>query len=190
MKMKNLNDLFMNELRDIYRAEKQLLRALPKMAKAASSTELRSAFQGHLEETRHHVERLEEIFQEMDQKAKGKTCEAMEGLVAEGADIIDSDAEPATRDAGLIAAAQKVEHYEIAAYGCLASWATRMGRNRIRDLLRQTLAEEKAADEKLTSIAERKSNVQAGGDGNTGAQPQRQTEEPAHSVAGAGSTPY
>jgi ferritin-like metal-binding protein YciE len=152
----------------------------------------------HLEETRHHVERLEEVFREMEQKAKGKTCEAMEGLVSEGADIMDHADEPAARDAGLIAAAQKVEHYEIAAYGCLATWANRMGRNRVTDLLRQTLSEEKAADEKLTQIAERKSNVGAAGNapdqGNARQQgvesAREQEEEPEHSTVGASNTPY
>jgi len=169
MKIKNLNDLFLNELRDIYHAEKQLLKALPKMAKAASSDELRNAFDGHLQETRQHVQRLEQVFQEFDEKAKGKTCEAMEGLVAEGSEVMDKASEPAALDAGLIASAQKVEHYEIASYGTLVSWANRLGRARAADLLKQTLAEEKAADEKLTSIAERRSNPEAdGGQARTG----------------------
>jgi ferritin-like metal-binding protein YciE len=161
MKLKNLHDLFVHELRDIYNAEKQILKALPKMAKACSSNELRAAFEEHLEQTRHQVERLEQVFEDFDQKAKGRTCEAMEGLVEEGADLMDEVSADATLDAGLIAAAQKVEHYEIAAYGCLLSWARQLGHERSVDLLRQTLDEEKAADQKLTTLAEHKTNIEA-----------------------------
>jgi ferritin-like metal-binding protein YciE len=161
MKLKNLQDLFVHELRDIYNAEKQILKALPKMAKAASSDELRAAFEEHLEQTRHQVERLEEVFEDFGQKVKGRTCEAMEGLVEEGSDLMDDVSDDATLDAGLIAAAQKVEHYEIAAYGCLVSWARQLGHQRAVDLLRQTLDEEKAADQKLTTLAEHKTNIEA-----------------------------
>jgi len=161
MKCANLEDLFLHQLRDAYHAEKQLVKALPKMAKSASSDELRSAFEQHLEETRRQVERLESVFEEINQKAKGTTCEAMEGLIEEGKEIIDMDGEDAVRDAGLIAAAQKVEHYEIATYGCLRTWAQQMGHNHVADLLNQTLNEEKATDEKLNALAEQAINQEA-----------------------------
>jgi len=185
MKIRNLEDLFVAELRDIYHAEKQLLKALPRMARASGSGELRNAFQEHLEQTQHQVERLEDVFAELDQKAKGKTCEAMEGLVAEGKDVINNAVEPDARDAGLIASAQKVEHYEIASYGCLVSWAEQLGHQRAVELLKQTLAEEKAADQKLTELAERRTNREAQqGDGQAGErpaeQPRLQQPEPGH----------
>jgi len=190
MKIKNLEDLFVAELRDIYHAEKQLLKALPRMARACESGELRNAFQEHLEQTRHQVERLEDVFAELDQKAKGKTCEAMEGLVNEGKDVMDNAVEPATRDAGLIASAQKVEHYEIASYGCLVSWAEQLGHQRSVELLKQTLAEEKAADRKLTELAERSTNRKAEqGDGQAEQgpeeQPRAQQTESMHQTDGA-----
>lgn len=161
MKIKNLRDLFISELRDIYHAEKQILKALPKMAKAASDDDLRSAFEEHLEQTRNQVNRLESVFEELEQKARAKTCEAMEGLVTEGEDLIETATDPDTLDAGLIASAQKVEHYEIASYGCLISWAGQLGLARSSELLKETLAEEKATDEKLTSLAERIINPKA-----------------------------
>jgi ferritin-like metal-binding protein YciE len=161
MKIRNLHDLFVHELRDIYHAEKQITKALPKLAKAACSDELRAAFEEHFEQTRRQIERLEEVFDELDLKPKGKTCEAMEGLISEGADLTDKTDDDTTCDAGLIASAQKVEHYEIASYGCLISWAQQLDLHRVVELLRQTLAEEKTTDQKLTALAERKSNVQA-----------------------------
>jgi ferritin-like metal-binding protein YciE len=160
MKIKNLHDLFVQELRDTYHAEKQLVKALPKMAKAATSDDLRTAFEDHLEETKNHVTRIEDVFGEIDQKATAKTCEAMKGLVTEGSEMIEETEEEA-RDAGLIAAAQKVEHYEIASYGCLVTWAKELGHENAANLLQETLDEEKAADEKLNSLALQSSNAEA-----------------------------
>jgi ferritin-like metal-binding protein YciE len=161
MKLNTLEDVFVHELRDVYHAEKQLVKALPKMAKAASSPELRSAFEDHLEQTKGHVERLEAIFGQMKQKAKTEKCAAMKGLVAEGEEIIEANGEPQAKDAGLIAKAQKVEHYEIASYGTLISWAQQLGQNEAVELLRLTLTEEKDADQKLTQLAESALNTAA-----------------------------
>jgi ferritin-like metal-binding protein YciE len=153
MSIESLQDMFLHELKDIYDAEKRLLKALPKMAKSAESEELQTAFEDHLGETENQVERLERIFESMDKPARGKKCMAMEGLVKEGEELIkEEDAGPA-KDAGLIGAAQKVEHYEIATYGTLAAWAKILGLEDAVELLEETLAEEKAADEKLTSLA-------------------------------------
>jgi ferritin-like metal-binding protein YciE len=153
MSAENLQELFVEELRDIYDAEKQLVKALPKMAKAAESEELRSAFEEHLEITRAHVGRLEEVFKGLGMTARGKTCEGMKGLVEEGSEKIE-ELDPGTvLDAALIASAQKVEHYEIATYGTLATFAQVLGMEDAKDLLGQTLDEEKEADEKLTQIA-------------------------------------
>lgn len=153
MSLEDLADLFLDELKDTYNAEKQLTKALPKMAKAAASEELRDAFESHLEETEGQIERLEKVFKIVGKAARGKTCKAMEGLVEEGADLMAEDAEPPVLDAGLICAAQKVEHYEIAAYGTLVTWAGILGYDKAVPLLEATLAEEKAADEKLTELA-------------------------------------
>ncbi|MDB5387990.1 MAG: hypothetical protein JWM11_3636 [Planctomycetaceae bacterium] len=161
MSLGNLNDLFIDELRDILSAEKQLVKALPKMAKAASSSELRQGFEKHLGETEMHVERLKQIFESIGEIARAKTCKAMEGLVEEGSDIIKEDAEPEVKDAALIAAAQKVEHYEIATYGTLVTWAEMLGQKKAVKLLMQTLAEEKATDEALTELAENTVNEAA-----------------------------
>jgi ferritin-like metal-binding protein YciE len=162
MKQRTLGDLFHEELRDMYNAEGQLIKALPKMAKAASNPELRQGFEHHLEQTRRQYERLERVFEAIDEKVRGKTCVAMEGLIAEGKEWIDEDASPEVMDAGLIACAQKVEHYEIATYGCLATWAKQLDLNddAVSALL-QNLAEEKETDEKLTQLAESMINMQA-----------------------------
>jgi ferritin-like metal-binding protein YciE len=149
-----LHDAFVDELRDAYDGEKQLTKALPKMAKTASSRELRTAFETHLEETRGHVNRLEEVFANLDEKVRGKHCEGIAGIVEEGKAMMEEDFDGTTMDAVLIGAAQRVEHYEMAAYGTLVAWARAMGHNRVADLLQQTLDEEKAADEKLSTIAE------------------------------------
>ncbi|MDF1586892.1 YciE/YciF ferroxidase family protein [Marinimicrococcus flavescens] len=154
MAVSTMQDLFVNELRDIYHAEKQLLKALPKMAKAASREDLRQAFQSHLEETRGHVERLEEVFDTLDLAKRGKTCEAMQGLVEEGREILEEVEDGAVRDAGLITAAQKVEHYEIASYGSLVALARQIGNEEVATILHRTLEEEKAADQKLTKLAQ------------------------------------
>lgn len=153
MAMKTLEDLFLDELKDLFDAEKRLVKALPKMAKGAESEELREAIESHLEETKNHVARLEEVFGHLDKAAKGKTCKAMVGLIEEGSDLLEEDATPAVLDAGLICAAQKVEHYEIASYGTLRTWSELLGYEQITALLDETLEEEKAADEKLTEIA-------------------------------------
>jgi ferritin-like metal-binding protein YciE len=149
-----LHDAFIDELRDVFDAEKQLTKALPKMAKAATSTELRSAFEKHLEETRGHVTRLEQVFESIDEPAKSKHCDGIAGIVEEGKSILEEDFESTTRDACLVAAGQRAEHYEMAAYGTLVAWARAMGHVEAADLLQQTLEEEKAADKKLTAIAE------------------------------------
>src|SRR5262249_44518714 len=147
-------DLLTEQLKDLYNAENQIIKALPKMAKTASNPELRRGFEEHLEQTRHHVERLEQAFDHLDQKAKGKKCEAIEGLVEEAKELMDEDIDEATLDAGLIAAAQKVEHYEIASYGCARTWAQQLGFREVAELLEETLDEEKATDKKLTDLAE------------------------------------
>jgi len=159
--MNELQELFLEELADVYHAEHQLLKALPKMAKAASSAELKQAFESHLEETENHVERIEQVFAEFDKPAKSQRCEAMAGLLEEGAEMLqDWKGSPAI-DAALICAAQKAEHYEIASYGCLRAWAELLDNPKARDLLQETLEEEKAADDKLTSIAQSFSNEEA-----------------------------
>jgi ferritin-like metal-binding protein YciE len=149
-----LHDAFINELRDTYDAERQLTKALSKMAKAASSTDLRTAFESHLEETEGHIERLEEVFASLDERARGKHCEGIAGIIEEGKSIMEDDFDGATMDACLIAAGQRAEHYEMAAYGALIAWARAMGHTEAADMLQQTLDEEKAADEKLSSLAE------------------------------------
>jgi ferritin-like metal-binding protein YciE len=153
MAAENLHELFVDELRDIYDAEKQLTKALPKMAKASESPDLRAAFEEHLEITRMQVNRLEEVFKSLGIAARGKPCEGMKGLIEEGQEKIEELEQGATLDAALIASAQKVEHYEIASYGTLATFAEIMGHQDAKDLLGQTLDEEKEADEKLTQVA-------------------------------------
>jgi ferritin-like metal-binding protein YciE len=152
--MNTLQDLFMKELRDVYDAERQLTKALPKMAKAATSDELRTAFETHRQETLGHVDRLERAFEELDSKVRGTHCPGMAGIIEEGSELIQEDSDDVVLDAGLIAAAQRAEHYEIAAYGTLVSWAQTLGYDSVGDLLQQTLSEEKATDQKLTEIAE------------------------------------
>ncbi len=154
MKLDDLNKVFVQQLKDMYSAEKQLLEALPKMAKAASDPELAGAFKSHLEETREHVRRLDEIFKELKFSSGGERCKAMQGLIAEGDEVLEHDAEEHGRDAALICAAQKIEHYEIATYGTLRSYAELLGKPKAERLLSQTLEEERAADQTLTIIAE------------------------------------
>ncbi len=161
MKLQSLSDLFVDELSDLHSAEKQLLKALPKMAKAATADELRHAFEGHHEQTKGHVERLESIFEKLDESPGGKKCRAMEGLIAEGEEFLHEDALDAVRDAGLIAIAQRVEHYEIAAYGTAATYARHLGDAKAEELLRKTLAEEAETDKKLTKLAESSINFKA-----------------------------
>ncbi|HVZ60567.1 MAG TPA: ferritin-like domain-containing protein [Terriglobales bacterium] len=157
-----MHEAFIDELRDSYDAEKQLIKALPKLAKAAASEELRAAFENHLEETRGQVERLEKVFASLDEKVRGKHCDGIAGIIEEGKSIMEEEFEDETMDACLIAAGQRAEHYEIAAYGTLVAWAKAMGHTEAADLLQETLDEEKAADEKLTELAEGGINQQAG----------------------------
>lgn len=153
MSITTMHQLFIEELRDMYHAEKQLVKALPKMAKAASDNTLRQAFEHHLEETEGQVDRLEKVFESLDVRTKGRHCDAMEGLIEEAKEIMEETEADDVRDAALIVAAQKVEHYEIAGYGSLHAMAEAMGHKEAASLLADTLAEEKAADEKLNSIA-------------------------------------
>jgi ferritin-like metal-binding protein YciE len=156
-----MHDAFVEELRDTYDAEKQLIKALPKLAKAASSADLRTAFESHLEETRGHVERLEQVFESLEEKVRGKHCEGIAGIIEEGKSIMGEEFDEAAMDACLIAAGQRAEHYEMAAYGTLVAWARAMGHTEAADLLQETLDEEKAADEKLTTLAEGGINQEA-----------------------------
>lgn len=150
----SLKDLLIEELKDLYSAEKQLTKALPKMAKAASNADLKAGFEAHLDQTKGHVQRLEEVFAKLGEKPKAKTCKAMEGLVQEGAEAIELDAPDAIRDSCLIGAAQRVEHYEIAAYGTACALASTLGEKEVCDLLEATLEEESETDTKLTALAE------------------------------------
>jgi ferritin-like metal-binding protein YciE len=150
----SLKDLLVDELKDLYSAEQQLVKALPKMSKASTHADLKDGFNSHLEETRGHVQRLEEAFSKLGIPAKAKTCKAMQGLIAERAEAIDLDATETLRDACLIGAAQRVEHYEIAAYGTARAFASTIGEDDVADLLQETLEEEAATDKKLTSVAE------------------------------------
>jgi ferritin-like metal-binding protein YciE len=154
MKVESIEDLFLEELKDLYSAEKQITKALPKMVKAASTQKLSAAFDSHLQETKGQVERLEEIFEKLGKRGTGKTCEGMKGVLEEGAEVIQEIEKGPVRDAALIAAAQRVEHYEIAGYGSVRSFAELLGKQDIVELLEETLEEEKAADEKLTKISE------------------------------------
>jgi ferritin-like metal-binding protein YciE len=168
-----LQELLVDELRDLHNAEKQLTKALPKMAKAASHDDLREAFETHLEETREHVTRLEEMFAALGEKVKSKPCPGMAGIIEEGSQLMKEDAEPSVMDAGLIAAAQRAEHYEIGAYGTCAAWARLLGLDEVVGLLEQTLEEEKAADQKLSALAEQEVNQAAASEG----QPEEESEE-------------
>lgn len=156
-----LSDLYVEELRDLYNAEKQILRALPKIIKAASHDDLKEALESHRQQTEGHVTRLEQIFGELGKNAKGKTCHGMEGVLAEGAELLEEKPEPQVLDAGIISAAQRVEHYEIAGYGSVRTWAEQLGHENHASLLQQTLEEEKAADEKLTELAMQSVNEDA-----------------------------
>ena len=160
MEMESLRELFVDELKDLYSAENQILKALPKMIKKASSGELKKGFETHLQQTRGHVERLEKIFQKLGKSPKGKKCKGMEGVISDGKELMEEDAEPEVMDAGLIGAAQHVEHYEIAGYGCVRTYAELLGQDDFAKLLQKTLDEEKDTDEKLTELAQ-KINVEA-----------------------------
>ncbi|HEU4587333.1 MAG TPA: ferritin-like domain-containing protein [Gemmatimonadales bacterium] len=160
-KLNSLNDLLIHELQDIYDAEHQIVKALPKMAQAASNPQLRQAFELHLRQTEGHIQRLDQVFQVLGVPAKGRKCEGMAGVIAEGQKTIAEKPAPEVLDAALIAAAQKVEHYEIAAYGCVATYAEMLGQGQAHDLLGQNLAEEEQTDQKLTQLAEQVVNPQA-----------------------------
>jgi len=161
MKMDNLEKLWVEELKDLYDAEKQITEALPKMVKAAETPELRQAFEHHLEQTEEHVQRLEEVLEELDIADHGKKCKGMQGLLKEGEEMMKEATDSFTQDAALIAAAQRVEHYEMAGYGTVVSYAQQLNRPEIAEILQMTLDEEKEADKKLTEIAESKVNVNA-----------------------------
>ena len=185
-----LHEVFLDELRDVYDAEQQLTKALPKLAKAARSKELKQAFEHHLKETEQQVERIERIFESLDEKPKAKKCKGIAGIIEEGEKVIKEDFDGSTMDAALIAGGQRAEHYEIAAYGTLAEWARLMGHTEAADLLEQTLEEERAADEKLNEIAMGGINEEAaemangrsreggGGRGSRAASEPRSTREP------------
>jgi ferritin-like metal-binding protein YciE len=160
-KLSSLDDLLVHELQDIYHAEGQILKALPKMAKAATNPDLKAAFEEHRTQTEGQVRRLEQVFKLLGQPVKGKKCEGMAGLIEEGKKILEQDGEPEVLDAALIAAAQKVEHYEIASYGCVCTYAEMLGYDQAHDLLGQNLDEEETTDERLTALAESVINVEA-----------------------------
>ena len=161
MAEKDLNELFLDTVKDIYYAEKQILKALPKMAKAANSDKLKAAFEKHHEEPEVQIERLEKIFELLGKAARGKKCDAIEGIIDEGKEVMDEYADTPALDAGLLAAAQSVEHYEISRYGTLKSWALKLNNPQAAKLIDQTLAEEKKTDETLTKIAETEVNYEA-----------------------------
>jgi ferritin-like metal-binding protein YciE len=159
--MENIRELLVHELRDMLHAEQQLVKALPKMAEAAASIDLREAFEGHLLETEQQVNRLEQAFERLGETAKAKKCDGIAGIIKESEKLARKDGTGLVMDAGLICSAQKVEHYEIAAYGCLCTWAGLLGEEEVKSLLKQNLAQEKAADQKLTQIAENSINAKA-----------------------------
>ena len=161
MKLETLHDLYVDQLKDLYSAEQQILRALPKMSEAATSPKLAKAFRDHVEETKDQVARLDKIFKGLGVSPRGKTCKGMKGLLEEGKEIVEGEAEPTVKDAALIAAAQRVEHYEMAGYGCVRTFARLLGEDSAADMLQQTLDEEGAADKKLTKLAETVINAEA-----------------------------
>jgi ferritin-like metal-binding protein YciE len=161
MKLKSLNDLLVKEVRDLYSAEKQLIKALPKMAKCAHSKKLKAAITEHLEVTKKQAERLEKVFELLDVSSRGPKCAAMEGLIEEGSEMIEEDGDESVIDAGIIGAAQRVEHYEIAGYGVARTFARLLGHDKVADLLQTTLDEEAETDVKLTELAESEINVEA-----------------------------
>jgi len=154
MELETLQELFVDDLKDLYSAENQITKALPKMAKTATSEELKKGFLEHLEQTKGHIRRLESIFGELDENPKGKKCKGIEGLLTEGSELMKEDAEPEVMDAGMISAAQRVEHYEIAAYGTVRTYAELLGLKKAAKLLQETLDEEKATDQKLSGLAQ------------------------------------
>ncbi|HEX4610813.1 MAG TPA: ferritin-like domain-containing protein [Urbifossiella sp.] len=184
MSLDSLHDLYVDEMKDLYNAENQLLKALPRMAKAATAPELKAAFTEHLEVTRTQVGRLEQIFEALGVSPKGKKCKAMEGLVAEGAEVMGEDGTPAVIDAALIASAQRVEHYEMAGYGCVRTFAKLLGYEDAEVLLQETLDEEGEADKKLTELAETVINVEAEEGDGEGEEEEEPKPAPAKAKAG------
>lgn len=161
MKLHSLHELFIHELQDLHSAEKQLLKAIPQMGKAASSSELKSAFESHLTETENQVKRLESVFAELNESPGRAVCKGMKGLIAEGSAMAKEEGDVPVKDAGLIVAAQKIEHYEIASYGSVCVFAEMLGFDRVKQILKETMAEEEAADKKLTQLAENVINIEA-----------------------------
>lgn len=161
MELNSFDDLFVEQLQDLYDAEQRIIKALPSMIDAAHSSELKSAFQQHLRETESQVQRLEQVFQILGQSAKAKTCEAMKGLIREGDEVVSATGDPDVKDAALIAAAQRIEHYEIAGYGTACTFARQLGQEDAANLLHQTLEEEFATDKKLTDLAKQSINIKA-----------------------------
>lgn len=176
MKVENLRDLYVEELQDLYNSENQIIKALPKIIKAVNSTELKDALQEHLEVTKEQSSRLEDIFSKLDEDPEGKKCKGMEGLLKEGEEVIKEDMDPDVRDAAIISAAQRVEHYEIAGYGCVRTYANLLGEEESAGILEEILSEEKEADSKLNSLAEN-INIEA-------ANAEASTEKPAKKAAG------
>jgi ferritin-like metal-binding protein YciE len=185
MKTATLKDVYLDEMRDLYNAEHQLIKALPKMAKAATSEDLRQGFEEHLEQTKGHARRLEQIFEGLGESAKGKKCKAMEGIVAEGAEVMSEDYEGEVMDAAIISAAQRVEHYEIAGYGSVHAYATALGETEAANLLEQTLNEEKQTDQKLTELSV---SINEGANRTAGRGTAEDEQRPKHRTAKAGST--
>jgi len=183
MEMDSLTELYVEELKDLWSAENQITKALPKMVKAATNPKLKKAFNAHLKQTERHIKRLERIFKELDESPRGKKCVGMEGLLKEGAELIKEKPEPEVLDAGLIAAAQHVEHYEIAGYGCVRTWARQLGEDRQAELLQETLDEEEQTDRLLTGLAESEINVEA----EEGEAESEESDEIERAPAGAGS---
>jgi ferritin-like metal-binding protein YciE len=184
-----LHDAFIDELRDTYDAERQLTKALPKMARAASSDDLRSALEMHLGETQEQVARLERVFEMLDEKVRGKHCEGMAGIIEEGKSVMQEEFDETTMDACIIASGQRAEHYEMAAYGTLVAWARAMGHDDVAELLEETLDEEKAADEKLTALAEGGINQEAADAAHPEDEDAEEEEAPAPKAAKAARTP-
>jgi ferritin-like metal-binding protein YciE len=176
-----LQELLVDEVRDLYHAEKQLVKALPKLAKATSHEDLREAIETHLDETREQVTRLEEVFSALGEKVQAKACEGMQGIIKEGSELIQEEETGAVLDAGIIASAQRAEHYEIGAYGTCVAWARLLGLDEVVSLLEQTLEEEKAADKKLTALAEQEVNLSAASEGRS-EEEEEEEEAPARST--------
>ena len=188
-----LQEKLVDEIRDLYHAEKQLIKALPKMAKAASNDDLRDGFETHLGETREHVTRLEEVFEALGEKVRAKACKGMAGIIEEGSELIQQEEPGVVMDAALIGAAQRVEHYEITAYGTCVAWARLLGMDDVVSLLEQTLEEEKATDKKLTALAEQEVNLSAASEAQSeeqeDEQPARARRSPSRRQSSASRTP-